>query len=203
VTYEGFLREDGLIDIDAHLCDVKDRDLTLLSGVRPAGEPVHLMSVRVTIDDAFTIRALEAHTDRMPYPGDCDRIHPAYAKLVGANLMSGFRKRLHDTLGGVHGCTHVTELLGYLPTAAVQTFAGLKPREDDGHGKPFQLDRCHALDTRGDAVLRYYPRWYRPHMDTAPMNRHASAQAAPQPVARPAPQPVAEGLADPIAADRT
>jgi hypothetical protein len=161
VTYEGFLRDDGLIDIDAHLVDVKDRDLTLLSGVRPAGEPVHLMSVRVTLDHAFDIHALEAHTERMPYPGDCDRIHPAYTRLVGANLMSGFRKRLHDLLGGVQGCTHITELLGYLPTAAVQTYAGLRRREDEGSGKPFQLDRCHALDTRGSAVLRYYPRWYR------------------------------------------
>jgi hypothetical protein len=61
----------------------------------------------------------------------------------------------------VRGCTHITELLGYLPTAAVQTFAGLRKREDEGDAKPFQLDRCHALDTRGDAVRRYYPKWYR------------------------------------------
>jgi hypothetical protein len=43
----------------------------------------------------------------------------------------------------------------------VQTFAGLKQREDEGEHKPFQLDRCHALDTRGDMVRRYYPKWYR------------------------------------------
>jgi hypothetical protein len=169
VTYEGFLRDDGLVDIEAHLVDVKDRDLTLLSGVRRAGEPVHEMSVRATIDLDFNIHAIEAHTDRSPYPGDCDRIHPAYEQLVGANLMQGFRKRLHDTLGGMGGCTHVTELLAFLPTAAVQTYAGLKRREDEGHAKPFQLDRCHALDTRGDAVRRYYPKWYRPEMGSAPL----------------------------------
>jgi hypothetical protein len=161
VTYEGFERADGLFDIEAHLVDAKDQDLTLLSGVRPAGEPVHEMSLRVTIDRAFTIRALEAHTDRMPYPGDCDRIHPDYERLVGANLVSGFRQRLHQLMGGLRGCTHVTELLGYLPTAAVQTFSGLRKREDEGADKPFQLDRCHALDTEGDTVRRYYPNWYR------------------------------------------
>ncbi len=32
------------------------------------------------------------------------------------------------TMGGINGCTHVTELLGSLPTAAVQTFAGLAAR---------------------------------------------------------------------------
>ena len=27
--------------------------------------------------------------------------------------------------------------------------------------KPFQLDRCHALDSGGEAVRLYYPRWRR------------------------------------------
>jgi hypothetical protein len=26
---------------------------------------------------------------------------------------------------------------------------------------PFQLDRCHALETTSETVRRYYPRWYR------------------------------------------
>src|SRR5512134_2558258 len=144
VSYEGFQRSDGLFDIDAHIEDVKDHDFALLTGTRAAGEPIHEMHVRVTIDRDFNIHAVEARTDRMPYPGACDRIEPSYAKLVGANLISGFRKRLHDLMGGIHGCTHLTELLGYLPTAAVQMFAGLQ-REDNGTRKPFQLDRCHAL----------------------------------------------------------
>jgi hypothetical protein len=42
----------------------------------------------------------------------------------------------------------------------VQTFAGLV-REDEGEGKPFQLDRCHALLTTTDTVREYYPKWYR------------------------------------------
>ena len=160
VTYEGFRRSDGLFDVDAHLADIKDHDYQLLTGKRSAGEPIHAMHVRVTIDREFAIHAIEAQTDRMPYPGACDRIGPAYQKLVGANLVNGFRKRLHDTMGGVHGCTHLTELLGYLPTAAIQTFAGMK-REDDGTQKPFQLDRCHALETSTETVREFYPKWYR------------------------------------------
>jgi hypothetical protein len=160
VRYEGFQRGDGLFDIDAHIEDVKDHDFELLTGTRPAGEPVHKMHVRVTIDRGFNIHEVEARTDRMPYPGACDRIGPAYTKLVGANLVSGFRKRLHDLMGGIHGCTHLTELLGYLPTAAVQMFAGLQ-REDDGTQKPFQLDRCHALETTTETVREHYPKWYR------------------------------------------
>jgi Protein of unknown function (DUF2889) len=160
VTYDGYQRADGLFDIEAHLVDSKDEDFELLTGVRPAGEPIHDMWVRVTIDAAYVIHDIEAITDRMPYPDACDRIGPAYRKLIGANLVSGFRKLLHDRLGTVQGCTHLTELLSYLPTAAVQTFAGLR-RENEGDQKPFQLDRCHALETTTENVRRYYPKWYR------------------------------------------
>ncbi len=160
VVYEGWQRDDGLFDLEGHLIDSKDRDTVLLSGVRPAGEPIHDMWVRVTIDRSYAIHDIEAQSDRVPYPGGCDQIGPHYRALIGANLLKGFRKRLHDTMGHVRGCTHLTEMLGYLPTAAVQTFAGLK-REDDGADKPFQLDRCHALETTTETVRRYYPRWYR------------------------------------------
>ena len=160
VSYEGFERSDGLFDIDARISDTKDHDYPLLAGLRRAGEPIHEMRVRVTIDRAFNIHAIEAQTDVMPYPGSCSRIGPSYGKLVGANLVNGFRKRLHELMGGVQGCTHITELLAYLPTAAVQTFAGLQ-REDDGMQKPFQLDRCHALETSTDTVRKFYPKWYR------------------------------------------
>jgi hypothetical protein len=160
VSYEGYRRDDGLYDIDAHLTDTRDADFELLTGVRAAGEPIHDMYVRVTIDLQYNVHAIEARTDRMPYPGTCDRICSDYGKLVGANLIRGFRKRLHDTMGGVQGCTHLTELLGYLPTAAVQTFAGLR-RENQGTDKPFQLDRCHALETTTETVHKYYPKWYR------------------------------------------
>ncbi len=161
VFYEGFRRADGLFDIDAHLVDRKDRDYPLATGMRSKEIPVHEMRVRVTIDTSFNVLFIEATTEHMPYRGYCNTIAPEYKKLVGANLLRGFRKAIAEHLGGVKGCTHLSELLGYLPTAAVQTFAGLQ-RETEGWGekKPFQLDACHALDTRGEAVRLYYPKWY-------------------------------------------
>jgi hypothetical protein len=160
VTYEGYRRSDDLFDIEGHLTDVKDHDYTLLTGVRRAGEPVHDMWIRLTIGRDYLIRAIEVRTDEMPYPGACDLITPAYDKLVGASLLHGFRRTLQDTMGGVRGCSHLTELLSHAPTAAIQMFAGLR-REIEGDERPFQLDRCHALETTTDTVRRYYPRWYR------------------------------------------
>jgi hypothetical protein len=34
-------------------------------------------------------------------------------------------------------------------------------RTQDSARKPFQIDRCHALDANKPAVARYYPKWYR------------------------------------------
>ncbi|NMG36657.1 DUF2889 domain-containing protein [Azoarcus sp. TTM-91] len=163
IEVEGYLRDDGLFELEASLCDVKDVDYPLASGVRPAGEPVHLMRLRLTLDATFNILAAEACSDRVPYPGSCDTIGPAYQRLVGLNLVRGFRRTVAEMFADVAGCTHITELLNSLPTAAIQTFATFQRDVDDSGGKPFQLDRCHALETTSEAVRRYYPRWYRGH----------------------------------------
>jgi hypothetical protein len=160
-SFEGFRRADGLWDIEAHMVDVKPQDYFLSSGTRHTGTPVHDMRVRITIDRQFNVLAAEVAIDGAPYDGHCSAIAPDYAKLVGLNLMHGFRKALRDRLGGALGCSHLSELVAQLPTIAMQTFAGeVRDNEDRGH-KPFQLDRCHALETHGEAVRRYYPRWYR------------------------------------------
>jgi hypothetical protein len=104
--------------------------------------------------------AVAVSSERVPYEG-CERIAPDYGRLAGANLMRGFRQAVSDVVGGVRGCSHVTELILFLPTAALQTFAGVhgEVRADDE--KPYQLDRCHALETSSDVVRRYYPKWYK------------------------------------------
>lgn len=163
IALEGWRRDDGLWDIEARLTDTKDHDYTIASGTRLRGEPVHDMQVRVTIDRDFNIVAAEASSDAVPYPGGCDTIAPAYRQIVGLNLLRGFRRAVAGMFDTVRGCSHITELLLALPTAAIQTFASdMKDTEGlDPNGKPFQLDRCHALDTGSETVQRYYPRWYR------------------------------------------
>ena len=161
VRYEGYKRADGLWDIEAHLLDTKNHDYQLKTGIRRAGQPIHDMRVRLTIDRSFTIVDALASSDAVPYPGGCEAITPAYRKLIGLNLLRGFRKRLAELFGGMKGCTHLTELLAGVPTAAIQTFAGeIRPDREEAR-KPFQLDQCHALDTTGETVRQWYPRWYR------------------------------------------
>jgi hypothetical protein len=161
VRYEGYRRADGHWDIEAHLLDTKNHDYQLKTGVRRAGQAIHDMWLRVTIDRSFTIVDAEASMDAVPYPGGCETIPPAYRKLIGLNLLRGFRKRTGELLGSVKGCTHLTEMLSGLPTAAIQTFAGEVSEEREDGGKPFQLDQCHALETSSETVKVWYPKWYK------------------------------------------
>jgi hypothetical protein len=162
VRFEAYKRADGLWDIEARLTDVKPRDFPLSSGVRPAGEPVHDMWIRLTVDHALNVVDAIALTEAMPYAGHCERINPDYRDLVGLNLARGFRKAVQTRFGAVAGCTHLNEMLAQFPTAAIQAMAGERRASRNGGEKPFQLDCCHALDTNGPAVARYYPRWFRP-----------------------------------------
>lgn len=165
IQVEAFSRDDGLWDIDARITDTKTRDTRLASGVRTAGMPIHDFLLRLTIDTRFTVIAAEAVSDAVPYSSFCNTIGPDYQKLVGLNLIQGFRQELKARLSGIDGCTHLTELAQILPTAAIQAFAGevFPTREGADAGedaqKPFQLDRCHALRTDGAAVAQFYPRW--------------------------------------------
>ena len=53
------MRDDGLIDLEAQLTDLKDIDYPLSSGLRKVGEPVHDLFIRVTVDREFTIVDVE------------------------------------------------------------------------------------------------------------------------------------------------
>jgi hypothetical protein len=167
IRYEGYKRADGLWDIEAHLTDIKNQDYPLKTGVRRAGQPVHSMWLRITIDRSLNIVDALASSDAVPYPGGCEEIAPAYRQLVGLNLSLQFGKKAKELLGGVRGCTHLTEMLAGLPTAAIQSFAGEMKEEQDDGSKPFQLDQCHALQTSGETVRRWYPKWYRKQTSVA------------------------------------
>lgn len=152
-----------MFDIEGQLLDYKEVDFNLASGLRRAGEPVHTMWLRITVDRKLVIHDAAAATDAMPYAGFCETITGEYRKLVGLHIGPGFKDKLRHLLGGTHGCTHLTELVNTVATTAFQTLAGAGAQ--DPQRKPFQLDRCHALKSSGPAVARYYPRWFSGHRE--------------------------------------
>ena len=96
----------------------------------------------------------------MPYVGDCDRIAPAYRKLVGLAIRPGYNQKVKELLGG-RARLH--------PHHRARRRARDRRLPDDGRAsacspadqKPFQLDKCHALESTAPAVAKYYPKWYR------------------------------------------
>ncbi|WP_442809223.1 DUF2889 domain-containing protein [Trinickia soli] len=197
IRAEAYERDDGLWDIEACLTDHKPRDVALAPGVRPKGLPIHELWLRITIDRALTIVDAEASSEWVPYPGHCEAANPAYRALIGLNLLQDFRRHARRLLAGTAGCTHLTELCSVLPTAAIQAFAGDvwstrdsatdTPERESASERthrepPFQLDRCHALRFDGEAVRRFYPRWYG-HVPRS-LAHGASASDGPTQVAR-------------------
>lgn len=159
ISAQVYARDDGLWDVEAELIDTKGKDFKLVTGVRPAGEPVHHMRLTITIDTKLNVVDAQAQSVRVPYPGYCEAAEPDYRQLIGLNLMKGFRHAVRERLGGNQACTHMTELTNILPTAAIQAFAGEVRSISGEHEKPWALDKCHALRTDGPAVAQFYPRW--------------------------------------------
>lgn len=165
ILCRGFQREDGLWDIEATLTDTKTYSFDNVdrNGIN-AGEPIHLLAVRVTLDEAMTVRAIEAVLDAGPFKACALVPEEALRHLVGIPLGAGWRKAVRRALDGREGCTHITEmLLGPIATTAHQAVRAARQRRhatDTGSGKPPLVDSCHALASDGPAVRHHWPDYY-------------------------------------------
>jgi hypothetical protein len=178
VTCQGFFREDGLWDIEGRITDEKSYEhANEWRGPLKPGDFVHDMSIRLTLDRKFTIVDVEAVTDKSPYR-ICGDVAPDFKKLIGLRIGGGFHREVRARLGGVHGCTHIVELLGPVATTAFQTVSSGKARElDRAHRaksdpapkadapskpsrKPYVIDTCHAWAADGPVVKRWAPDFY-------------------------------------------
>lgn len=170
ITFEGFLREDGLFDIDAELIDSKSQPIQMHErGRLPAGGAIHHMRVRVTVDDSLTIRAIQTAMDAAPF-GLCQNAVDPVQKLVGVTLGAGWRKAIEGAMGGVAGCTHLRELLFNVATAAFQTIPIELSRQREARGEkrdpdapaPYFVGKCLSWDREGPVVRKVLPMYYRP-----------------------------------------
>ena len=109
---QGYLRADGLWDIEGSLTDAQTYAFdSRWRGEVKAGEPVHGMHIRLTIDDDLVIRAVAAASDHAPYQV-CASVAPSLQALVGAYMGRGWTRTLRRRVGGEDGCTHLTEPAG-------------------------------------------------------------------------------------------
>ena len=161
VTYRGFERDDGLWDIEATLLDTKP-NVFVIPGERTwqPNEPVHHMSIRLTINTQLVIQDIQVAMDDIPH-GECPQAMPPMKQLIGARLGGGWRKTIDETLGKTKGCAHMRELLFNMATAAFQSVSSAFEATDP-QVMPPHLDRCVAWCLESDLVGRRYPMFFRP-----------------------------------------
>jgi hypothetical protein len=159
VVCRGYERADGLFDIDATIEDMKAVPQVLADPVIPAGEPVHGMAVRLTIDEALTIKETQAVIDHAPFR-ICAAIAPSFTRLTGQSILKGFSKSVRELFGGVHGCVHLAGLLAPAATTAYQTMTRRWRKMRQSARRPGIIDTCHAWASDSPVVKREFPQFY-------------------------------------------
>ena len=161
--FAGYRRDDGLWDIEGHMTDVKAYGFPNdFRGTIEAGEPLHDMWIRLTVDEHPIVRAIEATTAASPY-AVCPAITPNFKRMIGVRVGAGWRAAIRERLGGAEGCTHLVEMLGAMGTVTFQTLYPVLAKQAKGlprRGKPPLLDSCHAYSSDGDIAKRLWPEFY-------------------------------------------
>lgn len=166
IACRSYRRSDGLWDIEGHLTDVKAYPFSnAFRGRIEAGEPLHDMWLRLTVDADLVICGVEAVTDAGPYEM-CPAILPSFQKLTGLKIGPGWNRRVREHLGGVRGCTHLVDLLRPLATVALHSVLWSRSspaNRDDTTEKVAQrppLNTCHAWASDSEVVRAEFPEHY-------------------------------------------
>ncbi|MFM7010155.1 MAG: DUF2889 domain-containing protein [Betaproteobacteria bacterium] len=168
IELKGYRRTDGMYDIEGELLDVKHYDYVNSDGnLRIAGQPLHRMKVRMTIDASMTLREIDAGMLATPFT-ECRGGTTTLDSLVGTSLSSGWRQAIDRVAGKTAGCTHARELLAAMATAAFQTVAHDLSMQRQSRGEPLypsdtpapMFGQCIAWDFDGPVVQRLAPQFF-------------------------------------------
>ncbi len=158
---EAFVRDDGLYDIEARLIDRKPFPFVRMSSPvpTPAGEPLHDISIRMTVDKDYVVKDLLASSDTTPWPL-CKQATDTLSVLVGERVARGWSSKVKERLRGAASCTHLMEMLIPMATAAFQGIRGLHPeqaRSVNQDGIPSKIDTCFAYAREREVVRMLWP----------------------------------------------
>jgi hypothetical protein len=172
VQFAGFLRADGLWDIEAELTDSKPFPFPVFDrGTLEPNEPIHGMKIRLTIDDEMTVIDIAATMSHVPL-AQCNKATLPMRNLIGARMGPGWRTSIDSAVGSTVGCTHLRALLFNAATAAFQTIQSYREHASRlqgqvrhsllaGDSPPAYLGRCVGWAVDGEAVRRFAPQFYR------------------------------------------
>jgi hypothetical protein len=111
---------------------------------RPTGI-VHWMCVRLLVGGwPLSILDVEAEMPQVPYEL-CQTTLDAVQRLVGLSIVSGYGEAVHQRLGGVEGCAHLTHLITTMGPAALHGYWAQRSRRP--RPLPSSLEEFPGLDT--------------------------------------------------------
>jgi len=155
INCNGFVRNDGLYDIEAELTDRKTYAFPSdFRGTVTPDLPVHHMILRVTINKERVIQHAEAITITGPY-AICPTANEVFHNLIGLQIGPGWRRKVQAAIGGRHGCTHITELLGPVATIAYQTLYGEEARQNRQLGPMTDQDKQASRAQLANSCVGY------------------------------------------------
>jgi hypothetical protein len=167
VECDGYLRDDGLWEVEARLVDTKPfAQQDRYRGEIKPGEPVHDIALRLAVDDGMTIVEAETIMRSTPFP-TCIEVEPILQRLVGERIGKGWRALVRQKIGPLETCAHLSELLGPAVTALFQTMSYGKTPEGGGSldnqrsstERPFFIGGCHSWRTDGPIVAEMFPQF--------------------------------------------
>jgi hypothetical protein len=162
VRTRGFLRDDGLWDIEGELLDEKtytydDRE----RGPLPAGSPMHLMRARLTVDHELTVHAAEVDMARSPFSRARARptLRRSCRQIAEARLRTSDRGRPWGARAAARTCatsswrwrTRHTRRSRLTASSSCRNWA----RQGADGERPFFLNQCRAWDEKGEVVARF------------------------------------------------
>jgi hypothetical protein len=161
IEMRGYRRPDGLYDIEGRMTDRRQYDHVPgeIGTLLPAGEALHDMWVRLTLDERLTVQAVEAVTDSSPY-AICREATASMQGIVGLRIARGWAQTVKDALPPTDACTHLREILTPMATAAFQTISPDRRRRGTVD-RMSQGDRlvgtCIAYRPEGEIVAIRFP----------------------------------------------
>jgi hypothetical protein len=169
ITCEGYLREDGLWEVEGVFTDRKTDTYREGDGAPiAAGVPLHGIRLRIAFDVDLKIHEAAAEIDHSPF-SVCPLAAPLAGRLVGMTIGRGFMAAARHAIGGAQGCTHILELLAEAAGTAFQTLHDahrdvLNARRERGEAlpRPPIIDTCHALRANGPVVRKIWPEFALP-----------------------------------------
>ena len=170
ITIDAFRREDGLTDVEATLVDTKPIDFYVGSehpNVR-AGEAIHGISVRLSVDARSVIHECEVSMDSTPY-SYCGEVSARF-DLTGIKMTGGFMKAVGERIGPADNCWHVRQMLQQMATVFVQsTYPALRVEIDKlppaQRAAPALVNSCAGWQSHRSHIREDFPAAYRPEQE--------------------------------------